>query len=154
MSDASQPPASGAGSGTGSAPPKPQVQARAIYDPGSPQAGTSGYIPPPETRFQPGQSGNPGGRPKGALPRTAFLHELARNEDERGIGAKAGEIGARYVVLVDELISARGARRDEIQSELAEMRHVFDQAEGKPQEHIDHSGGLTMKRVILDGDAA
>ncbi len=36
-------------------------------DPGSPEAGRGGVVQPPETRFKPGQSGNPKGRPKGAL---------------------------------------------------------------------------------------
>ena len=36
-------------------------------DPGSPEAGRGGVVPPRETRFKPGQSGNPKGRPKGAL---------------------------------------------------------------------------------------
>ena len=42
----------------------------------------NGVVPPPETRFRPGQSGNPGGRPKGSLTRLERL--LLRALKERG----------------------------------------------------------------------
>lgn len=43
-------------------------------------------LPPIETRFKPGQSGNPGGKAKGTRNRltAAFLHALADDFDEHG----------------------------------------------------------------------
>ena len=35
-------------------------------DPRNPEAGNGGVVPPEATRFKPGRSGNPKGRPKGA----------------------------------------------------------------------------------------
>ncbi len=49
-------------------------------DPDSPEAGNGGVVPPLETRWKPGQSGNPKGRPKGAL--TSF-DKLLEQELER-----------------------------------------------------------------------
>ncbi len=49
-------------------------------DPGSPEAGTGGVVPPPETRFKPGESGNPNGRPKGAA---TSLDRVLERELER-----------------------------------------------------------------------
>lgn len=120
-----------------------------MADADRPQVQASGRpLPPIEHRFQPGQSGNPGGRPKGALPRTAMLRELARSPDEDGIGANAVRAGKRYTALLIELETATAARSDIIRAELAELRHTFDQAEGKPQEKIEHSGNL--KRVEIE----
>jgi hypothetical protein len=44
-------------------------------------AGNGGVIPPPETRWKPGQSGNPKGRPKGAA--TSFERILAQELDRQ-----------------------------------------------------------------------
>jgi hypothetical protein len=43
-------------------------------------------LPPVETRFKPGQSGNPGGKAAGARNRVtaAFLHKLAADFEEHG----------------------------------------------------------------------
>ena len=46
----------------------------------SPEAGNGGVIPPKETRFKPGQSGNPKGRPKGA---ETSLEKILEQELER-----------------------------------------------------------------------
>ncbi len=39
---------------------------RVTIDPGNPEAGRGGVVPPEATRFRPGRSGNPKGRPPGA----------------------------------------------------------------------------------------
>ena len=49
-------------------------------DPESPEAGSGGVIPPRQTRFKPGVSGNPNGRPKGAA---TSLEKIIEQELER-----------------------------------------------------------------------
>ena len=53
---------------------------RATIDLGDPEAGTGGGVPPKETRWRPGKSGNPKGRPKGA---TTSLDKILEQELER-----------------------------------------------------------------------
>jgi hypothetical protein len=43
--------------------------------------GRNGNVPPEAHRFKPGQSGNPGGRPKNLL--TPLLHELLSENDQK-----------------------------------------------------------------------
>lgn len=49
------------------------------------------HAPPVETRFKPGQSGNPGGRPVGARHRltSKFIHALADDFEAHGLDAIA-----------------------------------------------------------------
>ena len=48
--------------------------------PGDPEAGRGGVVPPKKTRWRPGKSGNPKGRPKGA---TTSLDKILEQELER-----------------------------------------------------------------------
>lgn len=43
----------------------------------------NGQVPPPEYRWKKGQSGNPGGRPKGYSPTAALLRILAMEDPEK-----------------------------------------------------------------------
>ncbi len=55
-------------------------------DPHSPEAGNGGVVPPRETRFKPGESGNPNGRPKGAA---TSLERILEQELERLVDGDA-----------------------------------------------------------------
>ena len=61
-------------------PRRRRAKLHATVDPGSPEAGHGGVVPPRETRFKPGESGNPNGRPKGAA--TSF-EKILEQELER-----------------------------------------------------------------------
>lgn len=66
-------------------------------------------LPPVETRFKPGQSGNPGGRPVGARNalQTRFLKALAKDFDEHGeeaIKDARERDPVRYVQIVAALM--------------------------------------------------
>ena len=107
----------------------------------------SGVPPPEHTRWQPGQSGNPGGRPRGSDVRAVLLRELAQGweddpepDPELKSGKKAREI-ARALVE-----SGLVGNRDVVMS-LAE---VINQAQGKPQEFVAHSGDVTARTVIVN----
>ncbi len=52
---------------------------RVTIDPGNPEAGRGGVVPPEATRFRPGKSGNPKGRPAGA--ETSFERILEQELD-------------------------------------------------------------------------
>ncbi|MEQ9491732.1 MAG: DUF5681 domain-containing protein [Alphaproteobacteria bacterium] len=58
-----------------------------------------------DTRFQPGQSGNPAGKPKGARNKTTQLAEKLMSEDVEGVvhsvieAAKGGDMRACEIVL-------------------------------------------------------
>ena len=66
-------------------------------------------LPPVETRFKPGQSGNPGGRPVAARNRLqgAFVNALAKDFDEHGVQAiqdAREKDPVRYVQIVAALM--------------------------------------------------
>ena len=70
-------------------------------------AGKGGVIPPPETRWKPGQSGNPNGRPKGAA--TSFERVLEQELDRQVAGdPRLGDEGriSRRRRLVRALLAA------------------------------------------------
>lgn len=136
-------------SGQDSSHSTPQVEAKVLIDPSHPEAGKGGVVPPVHARFREGQSGNPGGRPKGALPRSAWLRKIARDEDEDGIGLGARKIGERVAELTDKL-AEDGADVDRISAELKVLLELFAQAEGRPQERVEHSGEVASK-VIIEG---
>ena len=66
-------------------------------------------LPPVETRFKPGQSGNPGGMPKGTRTHLTrkFVAALANDFDDHGADAIAAcreKDPARYVQIVASLM--------------------------------------------------
>jgi hypothetical protein len=81
-------------------------------DDASPRSGTP---PPAASRWKPGQSGNPGGRPKGRSV-TSELRDLLDNEHN----------GKRLAAIIAELIM-KGA----LQGKLDYLREIIDRTEGK-----------------------
>lgn len=66
-------------------------------------------MPSEDTQFKPGQSGNPGGKPKGARHRlsTAFLKALADDFEENGVETIARlrkEQPAQYTGVIGKLM--------------------------------------------------
>jgi hypothetical protein len=88
-----------------------------------PNLNTSGLI-----RFQPGQSGNPGGRPK-KLPVTDALRELIEMKAVplRKSPTLAGQLAQRLLRLA-------------LKGKMAPLVEVIDRIEGKSRQRIEQSG--------------
>lgn len=69
------------------------------------------------TQFKPGQSGNPGGRPKGSL--TARLRAALRRPRDSGVGDKADQV-------IDTLIDMAITDRD-----FKALAYLYDRIDGK-----------------------
>jgi hypothetical protein len=100
----------------------PKNQSAVSRKPRAPQTkrNTSGLKP-----FQPGQSGNPGGRPK-KMPITDAIREELEQEGAQGT-SNARAIARKLVKL------ARAGNMDAI-------REIADRTEGKPRQRIEQSG--------------
>lgn len=119
----------------------------AIIDPDHPEAGKGGVVPPLETRWKKGVSANPGGKLKGSFStRAAWKRKLAKGyetdteagEGEEKIGILARELADR---LYDAIVEGNDAKVRAIAAAIAE-------AEGKPQERVEHSGGQTLVQIV------
>ena len=89
-------------------------------------AGRGGTVPPPEHRFKPGQSGNPGGRPKTKLLTQAY-RELLEQVDPK-----------ERKTLAE--ILARKAVQQALKGNLAALKEITDRTEGKSVQPLSHSG--------------
>lgn len=96
------------------------------------RAGHGGVIPPVASRFKPGQSGNPGGVPKGFIPLSRALAMLGALPDEDVAEIAEGKRPKRWgrkalpmsVVMAARLWQAR----DRLSTVVAE---IADRTEGK-----------------------
>jgi hypothetical protein len=88
--------------------------------------GRGGTVPPPEHRFKPGQSGNPGGRPKSKLLTQAY-RELLEQVDPK-----------ERKTLAE--ILARKAVQQALKGNLAALKEITDRTEGKSVQPLSHSG--------------
>jgi len=88
-------------------------------------------ITPEHTRFKPGQSGNPNGRPK-KLPKLDELLADVLGEDKDGIEA------AKAILMA---LRAKAAKGDVRAAEV-----LLDRAYGKSKQTVDlnHSGGVNL----------
>ena len=84
----------------------------------------------PSTAFKPGQSGNPGGRPK-AL---AEVQQLAR---------------AETVANIQALIRIRDAADSPPAAVVAAVSIMFDRAFGKPKQEVENTGADGARYVIV-----
>lgn len=95
-----------------------------------------GVFPSKEHQFKRGQSGNPGGRPKGESLVAALRRRLAEEHNGKTLGE----------ILVEALI--KGA----VQGKPQHIKEVLDRVEGKVTDKLDlnASGPLTIKVVYDD----
>lgn len=119
---------------------QPQDQAPAYTQPVN-EAGK--VLPPVETRFPPGRSGNPGGKPRGASIQAAILRDLAKDPDEDGIGRGAREVAQ---ALMD--VAAGRRAPDEVDTKAALA--LLDRTDGpivkeiKSETTLDIQGGMEL----------
>ena len=87
-----------------------------------------------DTRFQPGQSGNPAGKPKGARHKTTELAEKLMSDDVEGVvrsvlnKAKDGDMQAAKIVL-DRIVPPRKGRQ--IEADIPEANDLKGVAEAQ-----------------------
>lgn len=105
--------------------------------------------PPPQrkdTRFPPGVSGNPSGRPKGSFSvREAWRRKLRKGwQSDTEAGEGEAPIGKLARDIADLLLNA--IERGDAEA-VRTIATAIAEAEGKPQERVEHSG--TVKRVSI-----
>ena len=108
-----------------------------IIDPNHPEAGDGGVVPPVHSRFQPGQSGNPGGWSKSFSIRHKLQADLAANPDKDGYGAKTAAL-AKAALESAGVGNAEGVRA---------VALVAEQVEGKLTEYVEQD--LKDERTVI-----
>jgi hypothetical protein len=93
---------------------------------------TSGFAPPVEHRWKPGQSGNPGGRPKGQSI-TASLRALLEKEHN----------GKRIVELLAERIM-----KEALAGKFPFAKEVLDRADGKVTDKLEVDNASVVQVII------
>ena len=83
--------------------------------------------PAPRSAWRPGQSGNPGGRPR----ELRAVQEAAR---------------AHTTEAIERL--AYWMRSDDPRASPAAAQALLDRGWGKPQQPVEHSGGLTLEQMV------
>ena len=116
-------------------------QGGGVKEPAKHASPVSGVAPPEETRWKPGQSGNPAGHPKGYYPISAAeadllswpLEEVVKPLLAEGLEAKIPaayrrRLKAAHLVAIGRL---RAAADEENRSGVASAEHLADRTEGK-----------------------
>ena len=89
-------------------------------------AGRGGTVPPPEHRFKPGQSGNPGGRPKTKLITQAYRELLE-------------QLDPKEKITLAQLLAKKTVEQAR-KGSLAALKEITDRTEGKSVQPLSHSG--------------
>lgn len=93
-----------------------------------------GGTPPVEHQFKPGQSGNPGGRPKTKLITQAY-QEILERVDEMS--------GKTFAEIIAEVVVQEAKSKN-----LPAVKEITDRTEGKPMQPFEHSGNVGVDTVI------
>jgi hypothetical protein len=83
-------------------------------------------------KFRPGESGNPGGRPK----TTALLRQLAQDQAEANVRA---------------LVEIRDNKRAAASARIAAIRELFDRGFGKVIQTVDGKADLLPVHFVIEG---
>ena len=105
--------------------------------------GKNGNLLPSGNQWQPGKSGNPGGRPKGGSI-TSILRELLSREVRKGFPkpkTHAHEIAQKLVTLA-------------IAGDIKAIRIVLDRVEGRVPERVELSGEVNTLSIVANIMAA
>lgn len=107
-------------------------------------AGKGNGVGSKPTQWAKGQSGNPGGRPKGASITAPFLRALAANPDpETGIGEMAQAIGDR---LAQALVSGGESTID-----VSLLREAWNRADGMVLKEVRAHVIAEDRRILIVG---
>lgn len=90
-------------------------------------------LPPVEHQFKPGQSGNPGGRPKGTSLTAVLRRVLEREHQGRPIGE----------LLVERLV------KEALSGKLPHLKEVLDRVEGRVVERMKLETNAAPGVVVL-----
>jgi len=115
--------------------------------------------PPARTRFRPGRSGNPAGRPKRQPSfRTALLAELAANMPGKDPERAGSKLAALVKTLVDTAIAGDGRAQSVLVGVLARIGDAEDAVatplKSDDQAILDAYVGGELKRRANDSGAA
>jgi hypothetical protein len=111
-----------------------------------PKAG--GLNPPPvETRFQPGESGNPAGKKKGTLSLVTKLKKMLAEKETVMKDGKPVKKTRADILLINLLQNAIKPNLDP-DTALRYAREIFDRVDGKPSQELDHKGTLDVELII------
>lgn len=96
-------------------------------------------VPPIETRFKPGESGNPNGRPKGTLNLTNLLRDKLSELAE-------GDNKYTYADLLVRKTLAKAIK----DGDASLIKYCFDRLDGMPMQQTDiTSGGKELPTPII-----
>ncbi len=101
--------------------------------------------PPEENRFAPGQSGNPGGRPKGAVSIVAIIRRML---DEERDDITTGEKKKLAEIIADRLIT-----KALNENNLRALQDIIDRIDGKATLKSEISGPDGKPITINDARA-
>jgi hypothetical protein len=96
-------------------------------------------IPPLETRFKPGQSGNPNGRPKGAKNFKTLFEKAVKS------AAQKLELGEEPDAVEIEII--KRMIREALAGKYPFAKDILDRLYGKPKETIDINADLKIQKI-------
>lgn len=96
-------------------------------------------FPNDDTKFKPGESGNPEGRPKGSRNLSTILREMLEEEIE--VTTESGKEKKKLQdVMIRRLLKAATKSGDLKPTELKAIQEIFDRVEGKSPQHINLEG--------------
>jgi hypothetical protein len=107
----------------------------------------SGFPPPVEHQFRPGNKSN-GGRPAGASILSALLRDLAKDPDADGIGLKARAIASA-------LIDVSSGRLDPASVDTKAALALLERTDGsviKQTENTNRQVGAVIVTCVTDGE--
>lgn len=97
-------------------------------------------FPNDNTKFKPGQSGNPNGRPKGARSLSTILREMLEEEIDVNIDGVKSRKQFQEVIIRKLLKKANDG-------DIRAIVEVFDRVEGKPKQEVDHKATIQDQRI-------
>lgn len=105
-------------------------------------------FPNDDTKFKPGESGNPAGRPKGSRNLSTILREMLEEEIE--VTTESGKEKKKLQdVMIRRLLKAATKSGDLKPTELKAIQEIFDRVEGKAKQkqEVEQSGGIKIIAV-------